>query len=189
MDTRALLKHMAALGLTVPVMSMERTYSFGPWAPAPPPTLWGDAVRDEAVALQWYIDHGRQIPKGLYRSGTELKLRLVPVSMGTGRLELVGGPEGALIKFSPSAEFGQNSGLAAQATGIRKFVVLHREFQKTKEALCSLGPNAAPEDTAAVFQAAAKRQEVLQSLPPVDYSGLTPGQAREKLYRAIRRTD
>jgi hypothetical protein len=66
---------MAALGLAVPAMSLERTYFFGPWAPEQPPKLWGDAIHDDAVALRWYLDHGKQVPRGFYLSSDFLRLR------------------------------------------------------------------------------------------------------------------
>jgi hypothetical protein len=77
MDRRKLLTQMAALGLAVPAMDLDRhtTYFFGPWLPEQPPKLWGDSVHDDAVALQWYLDHGKQIPNGIYAS-TNRDLRL-----------------------------------------------------------------------------------------------------------------
>ena len=61
-DRRALLKQMAALGLAVPAVSVERTYFFGPWAPEQPLKLWGDAVHDDprANVLPTRVDRATQ---------------------------------------------------------------------------------------------------------------------------------
>src|SRR5262249_20951614 len=61
-------------------MAVERTYFFGPFWSEQPARLWGDGVHDDTPGLQWYLDHEKQIPKGLYRSGTLLKCRSWPWS-------------------------------------------------------------------------------------------------------------
>jgi hypothetical protein len=65
---------MAALGLAVPAMSVQRTYFFGPWAPEQPPKLWGDGIHDDLLALNWYLDRRKQVPKGFYFSSDSLRL-------------------------------------------------------------------------------------------------------------------
>ena len=175
MDRRALLKQMAVLGLAVavPAISLERSYFFGPWVPEQPPMLWGDAIHDDAAAPQWYFDHGKQIPKGLYRSGTLLKSASSAHDRmevtHTGGLQLFGPPggEGAMIKYARSAEFGQNSVLAAEATRLIKGRVGNDILVATPE-----------------LSERIRQLQLVESLPPVDYSAVTPEQARAGFYRA-----
>jgi hypothetical protein len=187
---REVLKRLAALGLVAPTMAVERTYFFGPFWSQQRAKLWGDGVHDDAPGLQWYLDHEKQIPKGLYRSGTLLKFRSWPQGPeNMGALQQRYGPDsaGALIKYTPSAEFGQNSGLAAEAMGLKQKEVRWREFRKEWEALRRLeARNPTPDEREAEVLALSERsEEVVRSLPAVDYSGLTPEQAREALYRAF----
>ena len=171
-------------------MAVERTYFFGPFWSEQPARLWGDGVHDDTPGLQWYLDHEKQIPKGLYRSGTLLKFRSWPWSPeNMGALQLRYGPDsaGALIKYTPSAEFGQNSGLAAEATRLRQSGARWQEFRKAREALKRLeARNPTPDEREAEWLALDKRsEEVVRNLPAIDYSGLTPEHAREALYRSF----
>jgi hypothetical protein len=52
-------------------MSVERTYFFGPWAPEQTAKLWGDGIHDDAVGLQWYLEHGNS-----FRAGSTHPLRI-----------------------------------------------------------------------------------------------------------------
>ena len=215
MDRREVLKRLAALGLVAPAMVVERTYFFGPWAAEVPPKLWGDSVHDDAVALQWYLDHGRQIPRGIYHSSTsELKFPSGEfVSRGYSDYDYrVGDPTTpAFIRYFPPlpfedrqvddatrkrflewrlAEATQKEWLEREANRISQDQWFLVRSEESNEVLRNLEKHATPEEVRAAARVLTKRVfEALDQLPAVDYSGLTLEQARESLYRTVLEAD
>ena len=195
-DRREVLERLAALGLVAPAIAVERTYFFGPWAPEEPPKLWADDIHDDALALQWYLDHGRQIPRGLYRSTARLKFRSGELVSGTvfNYDYRVGDPAtAAFIKSFPSYspldarrldEATQKRWLERDSNRVREHVLFFAKC--TDEVLRDMAKHATPDEVHVEARVMSQRDfEALDQLPAVDYSGLTLEQARESLYRTV----
>jgi hypothetical protein len=214
-DRREVLKRLAALGLVASAMAVERTYFFGPWAPEEPPKLWGDGVQDDAVALQWYLDHGRQIPRGIYHSSTD-KLKFPPGELVSGLgvflYKRVGDPTtAAFIKdFRPwpfenprydeatrkrwrewlLGEATQKRWLEREATGVREVEPWQARTEESAGVLRNMAKHATPDEVDAAARLLGERDfEALDQLPAVDYRGLTLEHACESLYRTVLEAD